>query len=300
MDDYYKMLDEAGRVSASALTMAKKITRPGARLLDIAEGLEDYIKQQGCECTFPVNISVNSDAAHYTPTFNDGAVVREGDVVKVDLGARKRDAITDSAVTMCFSDAHHKMVEACDSALEAALSVAKAGRQVCDIGMAVEKVVKEAGYKPVENLGGHGLAAGELHADVFIPNFDNGDKTELEEGQTVAVEVFITDGKGLVRDGDFLQIFQRISEAKPRSNDFRQISDFISSSYGTYPFAVRWLVKQFNSEFRVKATLSELYRLGALESFPVLVEEEGGIVVQSEVTAVVEGDSCRVVTRRDV
>jgi methionyl aminopeptidase len=296
-EDYYKILDETGKISEKALILAKEITKPGEKVVDIADKLESYIIKEGYKSTFPINISINSIAAHYTPTFGDELRIKENDVVKVDLGARKEDVITDSAVTLCFSDDYAKMVDVCSIALDTALSQVKSGRMLKDIGKEVDEIVKKEGFKVVKNLGGHGLAKGELHADIFIPNFDNGDETELKEGQTIAVEVFITDGAGKVNEGDFVQIFQKYGNAMPRSADFRQIAEFIDNNYGTYPFAMRWLVNEFRSEFKVKATLNELMRMNALESFPVLVEAKNGIVAQKEVTAVVELDSCKIIVK---
>jgi len=252
----YEGLKEAGKVSFEALQHAKGIVKAGASLLDVCEGIESLIRGKGMQLSFPVNISVNERAAHYTPLKNDAAVFTENDVVKIDLGARKNDALGDCALTIDLSNKHAAIVEASEEALEAALSKVKAGRQLRDIGKEVEAIAKSRGLNPIRNLGGHAIEEGELHASIFIPNFDNGDTTELEEGQVVAIEIFMTDGAGYVTDSDVLQIFQKTGEANARSEDTRKIASFIDENYGTYPFALRWLSKEFDSEFKIRRALN--------------------------------------------
>ena len=104
-------------------------------------------------------------------------------------------------------------MEASSEALEAAISLVKAGRAVREIGKEIEAIAKKHGFSPIKNLGGHGISEEELHSDVFIPNYDNGDTTTLEEGQVVSIEPFITDGEGYVTESDDVQIFQKIGDA---------------------------------------------------------------------------------------
>ncbi len=291
----FKLLEKTGIVSRDALEYSRGMIKPDMTLLEIGDNIERFIAERGCAYAFPVNLSLNQQAAHYTPTYDDDMVVKQGDILKVDLGARSDDCITDCAITLNVGKEPDKMIETCDKALDAAISKVRAGTKLHEIGKVVEDIVKERGFNPIKNLGGHGVAKGELHAEIFIPNYDNGDDTELEEGQVIAVEVFITNGKGYVEEGDTIQIFQK-SQGMPRTREMRQVAEYIDTNYRTYPFAFRWLMKQFNSEFRVKATLNELLRIGALETFPVLVEESEGIVAQSEKTVLVEKDSCKIIT----
>jgi methionyl aminopeptidase len=293
----YQKLKDAGMVSRNALEHARTSIKPGRKLLDIAEEIELFMKERGCEMAFPVNLSINESAAHYTPEYDDKTTVPEGAVVKVDIGARKDVYLTDCAITVSLSDKHTKLVEASEKALENAISMVKAGRPVNEIGKEIEKVAKSYGFKPIKNLGGHGIEQDELHASVFIPNYDNGDLTMLEEGQVIAIEPFLTTGVGFVESGDSLQIFQKTSNQLPRSQEARSISDFITKNYLTYPFAMRWLINNTGlGEFKVRKGIADLINIGALETFPVLVEKSKGMVSQSEKELIVEKDSCTVVT----
>lgn len=293
----YKDYEDAGRVTYEALQYGKTLVRPGAKLLDVAESVERFMVEKGLRPGFPVNISIDTTAAHYTPQYGDGAVFTASDVVKLDAGARKNDGLGDSAITVDLSGKYSEMVKTVQDALDEALSLVKAGRQLNEIGRAVAALAEKRGFKPIRNLGGHGIEAGELHASIMIPNFDNGDTTALEEGRVVAVETFITNGEGYVVDSDYLQIFQKNASPSLRSADARNVAAFIDKNFSSYPFALRWLQKEFKSEFMIKKSISEMASQDALEAFPALVERRKGIVAQAEAEVIVEKDSCRVITK---
>ncbi len=293
----YNTIKEVGKASFEALQHAKSLVKAGKSMLSTAEEIEKFMKDKGFECAFPVNLSVNTWAAHYTPTADDKTVFTENDVVKVDIGARKGSYLGDCALTVDLGGKHSKLVEASEKALESAISMVKAGRKVCEIGREVENIAKEAGFNPIRNLGGHGIERDDLHASIFIPNYDNGDNTELEEGQVIAIETFITDGSGYVHDGDVVQIFQLHGPMTLRSQDSRKVLDYVEKAYSTNPFAMRWLIKEFKSEFTVKKAINEMYNTGGLEAYPVLIERTGGTVTQTEKEMIVEKDSCTVITK---
>lgn len=297
-DDYdYNVIKEVGKVSYETLQYAKSIVKEGKSLLSTAEEIEKFMKDKGFECAFPVNLSINSWAAHYTPTADDKTVFTAKDIIKVDIGARKGAYLGDCAVTVDLTGKYSKLVEASEEALKSAISLVKAGRKVCEIGAEVEKVSKKFGFNPIKNLGGHGVERGDLHASIFIPNYDNGDETELEEGQVIAIETFLTDGEGMVTDGDVVQIFQKHGPMGLRDKDSRKVSDFIDKAYSTNPFAMRWLINEFKSEFMVKKAINEMASTGELEIYPVLMERSGGMVSQAEKEMIVETDSCTILTK---
>lgn len=295
----YETAKEVGRVSYEALQHGKGLIKEGAKLLDIAKGIEGFITDKGFGLAFPANISINENAAHYTPSATDTTEVPAGAVVKVDVGARREEYLGDCALTVDLSGKYQKMVEASEKALEAAVGMVRAGRKVNEIGREIEGIAKKHGVEPIRNLGGHGVERHDLHAGVFIPNYDNGDTTELEEGSVIAIEPFMTDGEGFVIEGTGIEIFQKTGEARLRSQDARAVADVINGKYSTYPFAARWLDAEFQDygEFRIRKALTELSYAGALETFPVLVERKKGIVAQAEAEMIVEKDSCTVITR---
>ncbi|MGC8479193.1 MAG: type II methionyl aminopeptidase [Candidatus Micrarchaeia archaeon] len=300
MEDNIKILKEAGKISVDALNYSKSIVKEGVKLIDAAEKIELFIKEKGYGLSFPINISINEKAAHFTPSKKSELIFNKNDLVKIDLGARYENSLSDCAISIDLSGENQKMVDTAEKALEEAISLVKSGRKVWEIGAAIENVAKKAGFKPIMNLGGHGIESDELHAGVFIPNFDNGDDTELEEGQIISIEPFITNGFGYVDETDDVQIYQLISiNTTPRSSESRTVLEHIKKNYLTYPFSLRWLESSLSelSEFKILKAISELDSLGMLEKFPVLIERKKGIVAQAEKELLVEKDSCTVLTK---
>lgn len=292
-------IKDVGSISYKALNMARSLVKPGAKLIDVAEKLEGYLREQGYGCAFPLNLSINSEAAHYTPTLGDTKEFSEQDVVKVDFGAAKDGMLGDCAFTIDLSGEYGKLVESTDLALEAAISKVRAGAEVREIGRAIAEVIGSHGFKPIRNLGGHGVGKHDLHAEIFIPNFDNGDTTTLQEGQVIAIEPFATtsNGKGVVNDSDTFEIYGFIEAMPVRSQNARSVLAEIATKYPSEPFAVRWLSNIIPSKFGLYAAIRELLVAGAIESYPMLVEAAGSIVSQSEKELLVTKDACEILTR---
>ncbi|MGA3020754.1 MAG: type II methionyl aminopeptidase [Candidatus Micrarchaeales archaeon] len=293
----YEKLKEVGKVSYETLQYAKGLVKIGAKVRDVCEKSEEFIRGKGMVPAFPVNVSINQNAAHYTAMINDMLAFSEADLVKIDLGARSDDILGDCAVSVDLSGRYPQLIEAAEEALDTAISLTKAGAKLNSIGKEVEAIANKRKLNPIRNLGGHAIEKGELHASLFVPNFDNGDTTELEEGEVVALETFITDGVGYVVDTSNVQIFQKVGIANPRSEEARKITSVVDNDYKTYPFAVRWLASGIDSEFRIRKGLNELSSLNILESFPTLAEKSNGIVAQAEKEVIVEKDACTVVTK---
>ncbi len=293
-----KLIAEVGAASYKALIKAKSMVKPGAKLLDVAEATEKYLRESGFGCAFPLNLSVNSEAAHYTPSMMDDKVFGEKDIVKVDIGASKDGILGDNALTVDLSQQNGKLVEASQECLRNAISRVKAGVMVSDIGREIENTARRHGFKPIMNLGGHEVKTHELHAGIFVPNYDNHDDTQLEEGMVVAIEPFVTDGKrGEVLESDVCEIFGYVGSAPIRAPEARKVLAEIESNNEDEPFAVRWLTHTVGSKFALYKSIKELAMAGMLTAYPMLVEASNGMVSQSEVEVMVTKDGCEVLTK---
>ena len=297
-EDKIKLAIEVGKASQEAIVAASRLVKPGRTLLEVAEEAEKQLKASGFGLAFPLNLSQNERAAHYSPSFGDQSVFSENDIVKIDFGAEKAGMLGDGALTIDLSGKHGKMIEAAERALDNAISMVKAGVEVCRIGAEIAKTAESSGFRPIMNLGGHGIEENELHTGSFIPNYDKSDDTLLEEGTTIAIEPFITTtaGKGQVTEGDSAEIYSYTEGTIPRGDGARKLLKEIEAKYPKNPFAVRWL-GQGMTRFSLYSAVSELYRNGCIAPSPVLVEISKAPVAQAEAELLVEKGGCKVITR---
>jgi len=275
----------AGKITKQAVEKAKKGIKPGQKLLEIAENIEKSIKGSGQgegKPAFPVNLSINENAAHFTPSSTCEEVLKESDVLKIDLGCHIDGFICDTAFTLNFDNSFAKMIEAAEEALEQGLAVASAGVEIGKIGEEIEKAIKAKGFNPVKNLTGHGLGQYEQHSSPSIPNTATGNPKQLEEG-AFAIEPFATNGEGYVKEGQQSEIFAIEKPKQVRNPYGRKILELVLEEFGTLPFALRWVEKKLKmQEFQLKVGIRELLKAGSIRSFPVLHEEPGKIVAQAE------------------
>ena len=179
---------EAGRIAGEAREFGRALVKPGMKILDIAEQIEAKIVKLGGQPAFPVNISFNDTAAHYTPAPNEETVLSD-QIVKLDVGAHVDGFVGgDTAVTIDLSGKYTDLVKASREALNAALKVVQVGTTLGQIGKEIEDAITSFGFKPVRNLSGHGIGEWSVHESPSIPNIDTGDDTELEDGMTIAIE----------------------------------------------------------------------------------------------------------------
>ncbi|MBI1972661.1 type II methionyl aminopeptidase [Candidatus Woesearchaeota archaeon] len=271
----------SGKISSQAREYGKTLCVPGAKIVDIADKIEKKILELGGKPAFPVDVSLNTMAAHYAPFVDDPIVLQKGDLVKLDLGTHIDGYVTDTAVTIeVESEKYKKMREAVHAAVEAAIAVVKPGVKVCQIGAAIENAIEPYGYNPIRNLCGHGVGAWEVHTKPTIPNYDNGDQTTLTKGQRIAIEPFVTDGEGFIKDGKPSGIYALVNPKPVRLDGARKMIQHILKEWKTLPFTVRWVKHIPNYQF----LLNYLEKEGVLMQYGQLPERSGGMVTQEEHT----------------
>ncbi|WP_049969749.1 type II methionyl aminopeptidase [Haladaptatus cibarius] len=286
----YEKHREAGEILAQVRTETAERVEVGASHLDIAEYAEDRIRELGGKPAFPVNISIDEEAAHATPSIGDESTFGE-DMVNLDIGVQIDGWLADTAITVDLSG-HDDLAEASEEALDAALELVEPGVETGEIGAEIESVIDGYGYNPVVNLSGHGLAHYEQHTEPNIPNRAVSQGIELEVGDVVAIEPFATDGSGKVREGAEEEIFSLEREASVRDRSARKALDQITEEFRTLPFATRWL-----DSSRPEMALRRLKMKNVIHGYPVLKEEEGFLVSQKEHSVIVTEDGCEVFTR---
>ena len=280
----------AGRILAEVLAEAKPKVETGASLLDVANFVEDAIRSKGGQPAFPCNISLDRNAAHYTPSPKDLSTFGES-MVKLDIGVHVDGYIADAAITIDLSG-HDKLTEASKAALEAALEIVRPGADTAQIGKIIEETITGYGYRPVHNLTGHGLSRYQAHDEPAVPNKAMEKGTVLKEGDVIAIEPFATNGSGRISEGPINEIYGFSAPRPVRLPAARSLLKEITENYRTLPFARRWLKGE-----RAEYALMLLLRSGAVHPYPVLWEVEGSLVSQAEHTVVILEEGCEVTTR---
>ncbi len=275
----------AGRIAAEAREEAMRIARPGMKILDLAEAIEKLIQKKSAKPAFPVNISIDDVAAHYTPIHQDSREVKEGEVVKIDIGVHVDGYIGDLAATYCSEK--NGLIAAAEKALAEAVRIVKPGTRVSEIGNLIEETAENLGYGVIVNLTGHGIEKDNFHAGPTIPNIRNNIPYELEEGDVIAIEPFICERKGHVKETGTTEIFRYLQDRPVRMAESRRILEMAKNEFLSLPFAKRWLCRHF-SPLKISLALKELQAVNALEAHPVLKEGAGMKIAQAEHTVIVK------------
>ncbi|MDD4136345.1 MAG: type II methionyl aminopeptidase [Methanoregula sp.] len=289
-DDVFDKYRTAGSLAARILREGARGIRIGASYLELVESIETRVKDEGADLAFPLNLSLNEDAAHDTATWGDDRVFSKGDVAKLDLGVQIDGYIADTATTVDLGN-NALLLDASSQALEAAIRTVKPGVTAGALGAAVQQEIESRGYRPIANLTGHGLDRYVLHRSPTIPNISINGGVVIEEGMAFAIEPFATTGSGHVKEKMKMEIYSQLSAKPVRTPAGRIILEKIRDRHGL-PFSRRWL-----GERKMDLALPALIRSGNLHAYPVLSDIAGSLVSQHEHTVIVTGDGCIVTTR---
>lgn len=201
------LMREACAISAGALKIAGEAVEPGVTTAEIDKLAYDYIKAQGAEpnflnyAGFPATacISINDEVIHGIP---GNRVIKAGDIVSIDLGAKIHGFNGDNAATFAAGDISPEAKRLCDTTRESlyeGISKAVAGGRIGDIGAAVASYCEKRGFSVVRDYVGHGVGR-NLHEDPSVPNFGTpGRGVRLLPGMTIAIEPMINMGKAGVK-----------------------------------------------------------------------------------------------------
>ena len=202
-----EVMRRAGRIAAGARALAGSMVRPGVTTMEIDKAVHDYIVSQGAKPSFlnysgyPASacISVNDVVIHGIP---DGRVLREGDIVSVDVGAYWGGFHGDCAATFAcgnISAEAEKLIAVTKQSFFEGMKFARQGYRVSDISHAVQSYVEANGFSVVRSFVGHGVGK-ELHEDPEVPNYGNpGRGPRLVPGMCIAVEPMVCQYKYAVK-----------------------------------------------------------------------------------------------------
>jgi len=207
MSDIYAKVRHASEVHREVRSYAQSFIKPGIKLADMCQLLEnknrELVKEDGLMrgIGFPTGCSINHVAAHYTPNPGDDTVLQYDDVMKVDFGTQIDGRIIDSAWTVAFNPRYDPLLEAVKEATNAGIAAAGIDVRLCDVGEAVQEVMesyeieldgKTYPVKCIRNLNGHSIGPYQIHAGKSVPIVKGGDTTKMEEDEMYAIETFGT------------------------------------------------------------------------------------------------------------
>ena len=193
---------QACKITAAARALAGEMVRPGVSTKEIDKAVHDYIVSQGAKPSFlgyhgfPASacISVNSTVIHGIP---GGYVLKEGDIVSIDVGAFYKGFHGDCAATFAcgaISAEAQKLIDVTKQSFFEGIRFAKRGHRVSDISHAIQTYVESNGFSVVRSFVGHGVGA-QLHEEPEVPNFGAaGRGPRLLPGMTIAVEPMVNEG----------------------------------------------------------------------------------------------------------
>lgn len=193
-----------GRILASTVAVLAAAVKPGISTADLDRIAEEFIRSHDGAVPafkglygFPGSIctSINHEIVHGIPSRK--RVLRDGDIISIDVGVGYRGLFTDSATTVAVGAVDAltaRLLDVTQHALQAGIAAAVVGNHIGDIGSAVHTVVDAAGFSVVRDLVGHGIGTA-FHEDPQVPNFGKPKRKEkLVPGLTIAIEPMVNIG----------------------------------------------------------------------------------------------------------
>jgi len=199
-----EVMADGGRILAATIELLRSRVAAGITTLDLDRVAEEFIRSHAGAVPafkglygFPGSIctSINEEIVHGIPSRK--RVLRDGDIVSLDVGVGYQGFFTDSATTVpvgAVDELSRRLLEVTERALEAGIAAAVLGNHIGDIGAAVQGVVEPAGFSVVRDLVGHGIGT-EFHEEPQVPNYGKPKRLmKLVPGLTIAIEPMVNAG----------------------------------------------------------------------------------------------------------
>ena len=202
-------MKEAGRITGEALLLAREHVREGISTKELDTLIREYIERCGAKPSFlgyagfpgSACISINDEVIHGIPSKK--RILREGDIVKIDVGAFYNGFHGDSARTIPVgkvSDEALKLIKVTRDSFFTGVSQLKSGNRLGDVGSAIDTVVRENGFSTVRKYIGHGIGR-EVHEAPDVPNYGTpGRGVRICSGMVLAIEPMVNEGTFEVRE----------------------------------------------------------------------------------------------------
>ena len=321
-----KNFQQAGRIHKKVQKDFEKLIESkqllNMKYYDVAQVIEDSILEHSdyskedifkSGIGFPIGLSINECAAHWTPNPGENRRWQENDLVKVDYGVHVGGCIVDSAFTVSLSNDYDQLIDVSRKSTQLAIDNCGVDAVLGDIGGIVEEFIESQEVdirgklyplKSVRDLTGHLIFPYMIHGPKSIPNFKIKYDVRMEENEFYAVETFPTTGTGrtvmdlecshymintdrivknLDRDGGLPRLGVRENFLFKRLREIRQ----------TLPFCKKWLKNDGIKGYQIP--LKNLVNMGLVNSYPPIMSQKGSYVAQHEQTVFIQHDKVHVI-----
>ncbi len=296
----HELLHDAGKIAARVRKHIASKVKPNASVLDLCMEADKMILDEGAIPAFPINISINNTAAHYTAMIDDTMKIPEKGVVKVDVGVAIDGFIADTAHSVDIDGNNKKLIQATIDATTTAIQIIRPGTMTGDLGGVIEKIIREAGFNPVKELSGHLIKRYVVHGGKTIPLIGYpGGGDRVEEGEVYAIETFASTGDGSVHpDFNSITIFRASPlRVKARGKNARKIHQIATKVYGGMPFAARALLNHGLTKPQIAIGMRELRKTRSIIEYHVLnATSPDSLISQHEHTMIIKKDGAEVTT----
>lgn len=296
---------KAAEVHRQARKIAQNIIKPGIKLIDICETIENKIVDLFQENNlhtgigFPVGVSVNNIAAHDGTNPQDIRILKKNDVCKIDFGSHVNGNIIDSAFTVAFEPKYDNLLNASKEGTWTGIKMCGPDVLISEISKEIEEVIesyevtlngKTIPVKSVINLGGHTIEPYKIHAGKLVlssPKLIHDNTIRMKEGECYAIETFASTGSGKVKNDMSLPINNYMLSDKTdiselKLNISQKIYYYLRRTRSTLPFCTRWLFKEFGNKYKIG--LNELWKNGLVKPYAALSDIPKSYVSQLEHT----------------
>jgi len=303
---------EASVVVGKAVSAIIKETVPGKLILDLCNLGDRIINEEVAKkynkakiekgIAFPTSISVNNVVGHYSPLSTDKTTIKEGDVVKIDLGAHFDGYIAVAAHTVIARSNHDEPVTgrkadvicAAHFASQVAKSLLKPGNKNSDITEAIQLAVADFNCTLVEGVLSHQLRRFIIDGNKVIINRPSIDQKveefSFEPYEAYAIDIIVSTGEGKTKQTDArTTIFKRAVDQNYflKLKASRAVLNDINQKFTTMPFTLR----AFPDQNKARLGMTELINHNLVHSYPVLYEKDGEYVAQIKFTAIIQPKS---------
>lgn len=312
---------KAAKVHINVGKYIRENIKCGLSLKDIAIIIENKIKDEidfdinnplDRGIAFPVGLSLNNCAAHYTPNYNETEIIlKEDDIIKIDYGVHIGGTIIDSAFTLHFNEKYNEFINISKKITNYAVSLCNPGKILGEIGAEIEEYIQSKEIiingitypiKIMRDLSGHMIRKYEIHAGIAVPNIAIDYDKRIKEFEYYAIEPFITTGNGISILKEPISHYMINKNYNNLNNNLnkteKKVYKIIKDNYHTLPFCQRWLY-ELNSIYNYDNVLNSFKKKNIIDTFPPIYDIDNSIISQFEHTIFIKENGIINLTKND-